>query len=391
MQAEEARVAVRAAEIATRVALEAQAAAESALAELHVASQERPTRGPAVVQSIGAPLRKPEPETATREQVIEQPSGDGRPAQAPVEAFRPFEAEPLAEQDPPVPQVFGIRWDPDLPVRSVEPRQPLPRVAEEFALSAEDWWRPAEAVEDLRNTPIEFAEGEPAYANLIQFPRELIAPRKMRPRLADGFQGPLTEAEAQLSIFEVDPASISTQAKAPMREQEGEVAIWNRPEWSGMRLDGHPVAESNIGADTDPASRSLPVAPVDVRIMAGVVDCALILAGFVSLGFLAVHNIEHLPTGKAAEIVGFLALILIGLLYYASFFSLRMSTPGMKYARIGLCTFDDQVPTRAQLRRRLGAMVLSMIPMGLGIVWSIFDEDHMSWHDRYSQTYLRKY
>jgi uncharacterized RDD family membrane protein YckC len=82
---------------------------------------------------------------------------------------------------------------------------------------------------------------------------------------------------------------------------------------------------------------------------------------------------------------------MVGLLYYAFFFSLRVSTPGMKYAGIGLCTFDDQVPTRIQLRRRLGAMVLSMIPVGLGIVWSIFDEDHMSWHDRYSQTYLRKY
>jgi uncharacterized RDD family membrane protein YckC len=287
--------------------------------------------------------------------------------------------------------VFGIRWDPDLPVRSVELKPPPPRVAEEFALSAEDWWRPAEAVEDLRNKPIEFAAGESGSANLIQFPRELIATRKIRPRLAEGITGPLTEAEAQLSIFEVDPASISTQVEAPMSDEESQASIWSRPEWSGMRLDGHPLAEPKIAADTDPASKSLPVAPFGVRIMAGVVDCALILASFVSVGFFAVYNVEHPPTGKAAEIAGFLALLLIGLLYYAFFFSLRMSTPGMKYARIGLCTFDDQVPTRAQLRRRLGAMVLSMIPMGLGIVWSIFDEDHMSWHDRYSQTYLRKY
>jgi hypothetical protein len=24
------------------------------------------------------------------------------------------------------------------------------------------------------------------------------------------------------------------------------------------------------------------------------------------------------------------------------------------------------------------------------MVWAIFDEDNMSWHDRYSQTYLRQ-
>jgi hypothetical protein len=28
--------------------------------------------------------------------------------------------------------------------------------------------------------------------------------------------------------------------------------------------------------------------------------------------------------------------------------------------------------------------------VGLGLVWSVFDEDHLSWHDRISQTYLRK-
>jgi uncharacterized RDD family membrane protein YckC len=390
MHVEEARVAVRAAEIATKVALEAQAAAENALAELHAASQEKPTRGPAVVQSIGTPLCKPEPEGA-REKAIEPLSGKEESGQAHIDVPSLDQPEPVAVRDAPVPQVFEIRWDPDLPVRPIELKPPPPHVAEEFALSAEDWWRPAEAVEDLRNKPIEFVEGEPAHANLIQFPRELIATRKMRPRLAEGMQGPLTEAEAQLSIFEVDPASISTQVETPVREERPRAPISNLPEWSGMKLDAQPLGESGFAGDTHPASRSLPVAPFGARIMAGVVDCSLILASFVSLGFLAAHYVGHLPTGKPAEILGFLALVLIGLVYYAFFFSLRVSTPGMKYAGIGLCTFDDQVPTRSQLRRRLGAMVLSMIPMGLGIAWSIFDEDHMSWHDRYSQTYLRRY
>jgi len=44
---------------------------------------------------------------------------------------------------------------------------------------------------------------------------------------------------------------------------------------------------------------------------------------------------------------------------------------------------------RAQLRRRLGALLLSLIPVGLGIVWSLFDDDRLCWHDRLSKTYLR--
>jgi uncharacterized RDD family membrane protein YckC len=390
MQAEEARVAVRAAQIATRVALEAQAAAETALAELHAASQEKSLRGPAVVQSIAALTRKPEPEPAElREARLPEVPGQahaGASAQALIDSHSTAQVEP-AEQAPPVPQVYGVRWDPDLPVRPIELKPPQPREPEGFALSVEDWWRPGEGIEDLRSNPIELSEDESAHANLIQFPRELVAKRKMRPRLIETGSGQVTEDEGQLSIFEVDPMPVSTPAEPPASDSG---AIWNHPEWSGMKLDAQPTVDPGFASESQPAS-SLPVAPVTVRLMAGVVDCSLILASFVSLGFLTAHNFSQPPTGKTAELLGFVALVLVGLLYYAIFFSLRVSTPGMKYAGIGLCTFDDQVPTRAQLRRRLGAMVLSMIPVGLGIVWSIFDEDHMSWHDRYSQTYLRKY
>jgi hypothetical protein len=42
-----------------------------------------------------------------------------------------------------------------------------------------------------------------------------------------------------------------------------------------------------------------------------------------------------------------------------------------------------------QLRKRVTALLASVLPMGLGIAWSIFDEDHLSWHDRISRTYHR--
>jgi uncharacterized RDD family membrane protein YckC len=124
--------------------------------------------------------------------------------------------------------------------------------------------------------------------------------------------------------------------------------------------------------------------------MAAVVDCTLILACFVMGGFVFAHSIHHPPAGKPAELLGAAGLALVGMAYYAFFFALPASTPGMMYAGIGLCTFSDQSPTRAQLRRRLLAMLLSILPVGLGLVWSLFDDDHLSWHDRYSQTYPRR-
>ena len=48
---------------------------------------------------------------------------------------------------------------------------------------------------------------------------------------------------------------------------------------------------------------------------------------------------------------------------------------------------------RAGVRERLlwqGALLLSIVPVGLGIAWALFDDDHLCWHDRLSRTYLRK-
>jgi uncharacterized RDD family membrane protein YckC len=263
-------------------------------------------------------------------------------------------------------------------------------VPEEFELAAEDWWSPAEVGSVLRNEPFESLEGEPAHANLIQFPRELVATRKMRPRLAEGYAGAISEAEGQLSIFEVDPRSVSTAVDAPVMDQASAAPTWHRAEWSGIQLDAHPLEQSAPAAGTRARASSIYLAPVGLRLMAAVVDGALIAACFVLVGFIAAANFQHPPVGKPAELIGAVSLAIIGLLYYGVFFTLGMSTPGMKYAGTGLCTFDSQSPTRAQLHRRLGAMCLSLLPFGLGMVWPIFDEDRLSWHDRFSQTYLRK-
>jgi hypothetical protein len=43
------------------------------------------------------------------------------------------------------------------------------------------------------------------------------------------------------------------------------------------------------------------------------------------------------------------------------------------------------------MRGRILAVLLSACPLGLGFVWAALDEDRLTWHDRISRMYLRRY
>src|SRR6202046_5101388 len=92
--------------------------------------------------------------------------------------------------------------------------------AESLALDDEIAFRQSPIFEDLC-APIDIP------ANLIEFPRQLVAPRKARPRLAEGplrEEADQTAKAAQLRIFEVEATQIST---APAVESIA-------PEWSSI-------------------------------------------------------------------------------------------------------------------------------------------------------------
>lgn len=124
--------------------------------------------------------------------------------------------------------------------------------------------------------------------------------------------------------------------------------------------------------------------------LAVVVDTALAMAAFLIAANVAMRHIATLPSvPRVLEIYSAAGFMLIGAAYLALFYALAEGTPGMAFAGISLLTFDGEAPTRAQRFRRLLSLLASVLPMGLGVVWAIFDEDHLCWHDRLSQTYLR--
>jgi hypothetical protein len=261
---------------------------------------------------------------------------------------------------------------------------------ERLILDDEIAFRQAPVFEESIGGPIEIP------ANLIEFPRQLVAPRKARPRLAEG---PLREdadhppATAQLRIFEVEADQIST---APVVES-------TVPEWSSILLAAHPVAAPVETAEA-PFLAELPpqTAPMNLRLMAAIVDGCIVTAAlliFIGAFAITVGKLSGPATNVAipqitlqtAAIGAAGTLAVLTLLYQLLFFTFSDATPGMRYARIGLCTFSDDNPTRSAMRRRIFAVILAACPLGIGFLWAWLDDDGLGWHDRISRMYQRSY
>ena len=233
--------------------------------------------------------------------------------------------------------------------------------------------------EDASNSTI-----QPLQANLIEFPRELVAARKARPRLVEG---PLRESSeeaahdrAQLRIFEVDLGSISTAVQIEPHADER----------AAIRLDEGASQESRERERTA-LQPPLKVAPLEDRLMAAIVDIALVFGSFALFVLVFAACTAHPPSGKPAALGAAAVLITFFALYQYLFFRYSHGTPGMRYAKIALCTFDDENPTREAALRRIGSLLLSAAPLGLGFAWAWFDSDRLGWHDRISGIYQRSY
>ena len=250
------------------------------------------------------------------------------------------------------------------------------------------WEFPRGVAGDLGADSLEAAmvlPAQPLPVNLIEFPRELVAARKARPRLAEG---PLRESleetahdQSQLRIFEVESASISKSVQVEAAASE----------WSSIRLDAKP--SSMLRDEEHSTSLDLPLkaAPLEDRLMAGIFDVALVLLAFVLFVLVFAACTAHPPSGKPALLAAGLVLAGLFLLYQYLFFRFTEGTPGMHYAKIALCTFEDENPSRKAMRRRILFLLLSAAPLGLGFAWAWFDADRLGWHDRLSRMYQRSY
>jgi uncharacterized RDD family membrane protein YckC len=127
------------------------------------------------------------------------------------------------------------------------------------------------------------------------------------------------------------------------------------------------------------------------RALAGVVDLALISA-LLSIGFGILASIIPAVSGGSdgLSIWGVLTFgvagYLIGGSIFAAFWALVGQTPGMRFLSIHHDAGGSQEIGLRRALKRLVAVPLSLLPMGLGFFAILLSPERRGWHDRIAGT-----
>jgi uncharacterized RDD family membrane protein YckC len=130
-----------------------------------------------------------------------------------------------------------------------------------------------------------------------------------------------------------------------------------------------------------------PVAVPAHRAMAVAVDASIVLMALAVFGI-----IFHLAGGvfvlSAKTAPMFLAAAAGVVVFYRVLWCLANGdTAGQCWTHLRLVNFDGQRPTRTQRFYRLASGLLSLLAAGIGLLWSLVDEETLTWHDHISKTF----
>jgi uncharacterized RDD family membrane protein YckC len=130
-----------------------------------------------------------------------------------------------------------------------------------------------------------------------------------------------------------------------------------------------------------------PVAVPAHRAMAAAVDASIVVIALALFGI-----IFHLAGGafvlSAKTGPMFLAAAAGVVLFYRVLWCLANGdSAGQRWAQLRLVNFDGQRPTRTQRFYRLASGLLSFLAAGIGLLWSLVDEETLTWHDHISRTF----
>jgi uncharacterized RDD family membrane protein YckC len=147
---------------------------------------------------------------------------------------------------------------------------------------------------------------------------------------------------------------------------------------------GHAIPETAAGT----RQGLLGTASIDERRLAAVIDTVCLM--FAYGAFLALFGAlgGEFTVSKLSGAVCLATFAIVYLQYFALFTIFGGTTPGMMLRGLQVVSFTGEPPTPRQMLKRSIGYVLSAGTFFLGFLWSMWDEDALTWHDRISQTYL---
>ena len=192
------------------------------------------------------------------------------------------------------------------------------------------------------------------------------------------------ESQSVLSFANDPPPAVITTAVAPRTiarirpTQHVEIHV-SQPQLDFSVVETHRAR---------PATASLPVADLSTRRLVGLLDAAIVAAVFA--GFFAMFRSLGGQMGFLKINVAIYAAIffLIYILYFGLFTLLSGTTLGMQMRGLSVVAMDGGLPDTRHLVWRSVGYFLSGGTLLLGFLWALWDEDHLTWQDRISHTYV---
>lgn len=129
-----------------------------------------------------------------------------------------------------------------------------------------------------------------------------------------------------------------------------------------------------------------PVATTLHRAVAAALDWSMVLIGY-GLFLGGIHQLGCSLTLSKSTLPIFGGMFFVLAFIYGLCFAIAgADTPGMVWTRLRLTTFDGLPPELRQRLGRFAAAGLSRCTL-LGLLWSLADEESLTWHDHMSRTF----
>jgi uncharacterized RDD family membrane protein YckC len=221
----------------------------------------------------------------------------------------------------------------------------------------------------------------------LQFEASTVEPPPVRaPRVeAPPVRGNVALAEPPVVIEEDFSFTIAIGRPAKKRSEENarmfiDVSLPPQADAAAASQPKHEEASAQSGA--------YPVATIEERRLAGLIDAACLLFAYGAFLTLFGSLGGHFTLSKLSAAVYTTTFIFVYLQYFSLFTIFGGTTPGMILRDLHVVSFSGEPPSPRQMLWRSVGYILSAGTFFLGFLWAMWDEDSLTWHDRLSHTYL---